>query len=63
MSMFRRRVGERSLPDSEDSATQNSASNIPEDTFSEKAGEITGWVIMGLLLGLLGKIVFNIAFP
>ena len=64
--MFRRKVGEKSLPDPEDSVTQNSVtqnsvSNTPEDTF-EKAGEIVGWVLMGLVFGFLGKVVFNLVF-
>ena len=67
MSMFRRKIGERSLPDQEDSVTQNSVtqnsvSNIPKDTFSETAGEIVGWVLMGLVFGFLGKVVFNLVF-
>ena len=64
--MFKRKIGEKSVPKEylpEDRAeevheTRDSENGIPsrEDPV-EKAGEITGWVIMGLLLGLLGKIV------
>ena len=72
MSMFKRKIGGKPVPKEnlpEDRAeevheTRDSENGIPgRENLVEKAGEIAGWVLMGLLLGLLGKIILNIALP